>query len=175
MYGLISLYRTFTKDLFTLFEEKVVLAQGELISTAMMNYYLLENGVNSVMLPALDYMKTDKNSEPDTAYIKKNLQELLDKNKNADIYITQGYICRNAYNEVDNLQRGGSDYSASLVGAAIRAEEIQIWTDIDGMHNNDPRYVENTAPVRRCILKKLLNWLILVLKYCILPAFCRPS
>ncbi|MFQ7040958.1 MAG: aspartate kinase, partial [Barnesiella sp.] len=83
--------RTFTKDLFTLFEEKVVLAQGELISTAMMNYYLLENGVNSVMLPALDYMKTDKNSEPDTAYIKKNLQELLDKNKNADIYITQGY------------------------------------------------------------------------------------
>lgn len=166
--------RTFTKDLFTLFEEKVVLAQGELISTAMMNYYLLENGVNSVMLPALDYMKTDKNSEPDTAYIKKNLQELLDKNKNADIYITQGYICRNAYNEVDNLQRGGSDYSASLVGAAIRAEEIQIWTDIDGMHNNDPRYVENTAPVRQLHFEEAAELAYFGAKIlhptCILPA-----
>lgn len=166
--------RTFTKDLFTLFEEKVVLAQGELISTAMMNYYLLENGVKSVILPALDYMKTDKNSEPDAVYIKKNLQELLDKNKNADIYITEGYICRNAYNEVDNLQRGGSDYSASLVGAAIRAEEIQIWTDIDGMHNNDPRYVENTAPVRQLHFEEAAELAYFGAKIlhptCILPA-----
>ena len=141
--------RTFTKDLFTLFEEKVVLAQGELISTGMMNLYLNECGVNSVLIPALDYMRTDKNAEPDPVYIKEHLQKLLDEHNEADLFITQGYICRNAYGEIDNLQRGGSDYSASLIGAAINAEEIQIWTDIDGMHNNDPRYVEGTSPVRQ--------------------------
>ena len=140
--------RSFTKDLFTLFEEKVILAQGELMSTAMVHNYLLEQGVKSVMIPALDYMRTDKNSEPDTQFIKAKLTALLQENPDADIYITQGYICRNAYGEIDNLQRGGSDYSASLIGAAINAEEIQIWTDIDGMHNNDPRFVENTKPVR---------------------------
>ena len=140
--------RTFTKDLFTLFEEKVVLAQGELISTGMMNLYLNECGVKSVLIPALDYMRTDKNAEPDPVYIKEKLVKLLADNKDADLYITQGYICRNAYGEIDNLQRGGSDYSASLIGAAIGAEEIQIWTDIDGMHNNDPRIVEKTSPVR---------------------------
>ena len=140
--------RSFTKDLFTLFEEKVILAQGELMSTAMVHNYLLEQGVKSVMIPALDYMRTDKNSEPDTQFIKTKLTALLQENPDADIYITQGYICRNAYGEIDNLQRGGSDYSASLIGAAINAEEIQIWTDIDGMHNNDPRFVENTKPVR---------------------------
>ena len=126
--------RTFTKDLFTLFEEKVVLAQGELISTGMMNLYLNECGINSVLIPALDYMRTDKNAEPDPVYIKEKLIKLLDGHKDADLFITQGYICRNAYGEIDNLQRGGSDYSASLIGAAIGAEEIQIWTDIDGMH-----------------------------------------
>lgn len=141
--------RSFTKDLFTLFEEKVVLAQGELISTNMVNLYLLENGVKSVLLPALDFMRTDKNAEPDPGYIREKLQELLDKNANAEIYITQGFICRNAYGEIDNLQRGGSDYTASLIGAAINASEIQIWTDIDGMHNNDPRVVEKTSPVRQ--------------------------
>ena len=140
--------RTFTKDLFTLFEEKVVLAQGELISTGMMNLYLNECGVKSVLIPALDYMRTDKNAEPDPVYIKEKLVKLLADNKDADLYITQGYICRNAYGEIDNLQRGGSDYSASLIGAAIGAEEIQIWTDIDGMHDNDPRFVDNTSPVR---------------------------
>ena len=140
--------RTFTKDLFTLFEEKVVLAQGELISTGMMNLYLNECGINSVLIPALDYMRTDKNAEPDPVYIKEKLIKLLDGHKDADLFITQGYICRNAYGEIDNLQRGGSDYSASLIGAAIGAEEIQIWTDIDGMHNNDPRIVEKTSPVR---------------------------
>lgn len=139
--------RSFTKDLFTLFEEKEILAQGELMSTAMMNIYLRMNGVKSVLLPALDYMRTDKNGEPDIQYIKQKLCALLDKYADADIYITQGYICRNAYGEVDNLQRGGSDYSASLIGSAINAEEIEIWTDIDGMHNNDPRYVEGTKPV----------------------------
>jgi aspartate kinase len=141
--------RSMIKDLFTLFEERIILAQGELMSTALMNLYLREKGVNSVILPALDYMRTDKNAEPDPKYIKGNLQLLLEKNQSADIYITQGYICRNAYGEIDNLQRGGSDYTASLVGAAIQAEEIQIWTDIDGMHNNDPRIVEKTSPVRQ--------------------------
>lgn len=139
--------RSFTKDIFTLFEEKEILAQGELMSTALMNLYLQEQGFNSELLPALDYMRTDKNAEPDTQYIKQKLTALLEKHKDADIYITQGYICRNAYGEVDNLQRGGSDYSASLVGSAINAEEIEIWTDIDGMHNNDPRFVEGTEPV----------------------------
>jgi len=141
--------RSFTKDLFTLFEEKIVLAQGELISTNLVNCYLLECGVKSVLLPALDYMRTDKNSEPDPVYIKEKLQAQLEKHADADLYITQGYICRNAYGEIDNLQRGGSDYSASLIGAAIEASEIQIWTDIDGMHNNDPRIVKKTSPVRQ--------------------------
>ena len=140
--------RSFTKDLFTLFEERVVLAQGELMSTGMMNLYLNECGVKSVLLPALEYMRTDKNSEPDPAYIQDKLSALLDQHQDADLFITQGFICRNAYGEIDNLQRGGSDYSASLIGAAINAEEIQIWTDIDGMHNNDPRIVKGTSPVR---------------------------
>ena len=140
--------RSFTKDLFTMFEEKVILAQGELMSTMMMNLYLNETGVKSVLKPALDYMRIDKNGEPDPAYIKSNLEKRLAECPDAPIYITQGFICRNAYGEIDNLQRGGSDYTASLVGAAIQAEEIQIWTDIDGMHNNDPRFVEGTKPVR---------------------------
>ncbi len=166
--------RTFTKDLFTLFEERVVLAQGELISTGMMNLYLNEIGVNSVLLPALDYMRTDKNAEPDPAYIKEKLNILLNDHKDADLYITQGYICRNAYGEIDNLQRGGSDYTASLVGAAIHAEEIQIWTDIDGMHNNDPRYVEKTTPVRHLHFEEAAELAYFGAKIlhptCILPA-----
>ena len=141
--------RSFTKDLFTLFEEKVILAQGELISTAMVTNYLLECGIHAVLLPALDFMRTDKNAEPDPIYIKEKLQAQLEMHPDADIYITQGFICRNAYGEIDNLQRGGSDYTASLIGAAIQASEIQIWTDIDGLHNNDPRVVEKTSPVRQ--------------------------
>ena len=166
--------RTFTKDLFTLFEEKVVLAQGELISTGMMNLYLNECGVNSVLIPALDYMRTDKNAEPDPVYIKEHLQKLLDEHNEADLFITQGYICRNAYGEIDNLQRGGSDYSASLIGAAINAEEIQIWTDIDGMHNNDPRDVEGTSPVRQLNFEEAAELAYFGAKIlhptCILPA-----
>lgn len=140
--------RSYTKDLFTLFEEKIILAQGEIISTNMVTNYLQEQGYNAVLIPALDYMRTDKNAEPDPNYIKEKLAALLEKNANAEIYITQGYICRNAYGEIDNLQRGGSDYTASLIGAAINADEIQIWTDIDGMHDNDPRIVDKTSPVR---------------------------
>lgn len=166
--------RTFTKDLFTLFEEKVVLAQGELISTGMMNLYLNECGVNAVLIPALEYMRTDKNAEPDPVYIKEHLQKLLDEHKDADLFVTQGYICRNAYGEIDNLQRGGSDYSASLIGAAINAEEIQIWTDIDGMHNNDPRYVEGTSPVRQLNFEEAAELAYFGAKIlhptCILPA-----
>jgi aspartate kinase len=139
--------KSFTKDLFTVFEEKTILAQGELISTAMFNFYLNEIGFDSVLLPALDYMRIDKNNEPDTVYIRDNVNPLIEAYSDTTIFITQGYICRNAFGEIDNLQRGGSDYSASILGAAIAAEEIQIWTDIDGMHNNDPRYVENTRSI----------------------------
>ena len=166
--------RSFTKDLFTLFEEKVVLAQGELISTGMMNLFLNECGVNSVLLPALDYMRTDKNAEPDPLYIKEKLSKMLEQHTDAQLFITQGYICRNAYGEIDNLQRGGSDYSASLVGAAINSDEIQIWTDIDGMHNNDPRVVDKTAPVRNLHFEEAAELAYFGAKIlhptCILPA-----
>ena len=141
--------RSFTKDLFTSFEEKSIVAQGEVISTNMMTNYLHEIGIDAILLSALDFMRTDKNAEPDTQYIKEKLTALLKENDNHQIYVTQGFICRNAYGEVDNLQRGGSDYTASLIGAAIEAEEIQIWTDIDGMHNNDPRIVDDTEAVRQ--------------------------
>lgn len=141
--------RSFTKIHFTSFEEKVILAQGELISTNMMTNYLIECGVNAVLLSALDMIRTDKNSEPDFNYITEKTKAAMKENPNYEIYVTQGFICRNAYGEIDNLQRGGSDYSACLIGAAIKADEIQIWTDIDGMHNNDPRIVEHTEPVRQ--------------------------
>ena len=141
--------RSFTKDLFTSFEEKSIVAQGEIISTNMVVNYLQECGVKAVLLNALDFMRTDKNAEPDTAYIKEKLQSIMKDNEGYQIYITQGFICRNAYGEVDNLQRGGSDYTASLIGAALPASEIQIWTDIDGMHNNDPRIVDKTEAVRQ--------------------------
>ncbi len=140
--------RSFTRsEVFGETEEKIILSQGEIMSVAMMTILLAERGINAESLPALDFMKTDQNGEPDMNYIGNRLQGLLDKYADADIYITQGYICRNASGEVDNLQRGGSDYSASIIGAAIEAEEIEIWTDIDGMHNNDPRYVDGTDPV----------------------------
>lgn len=144
-----SYLRTFTKDLFTSFEEKSVVAQGEIISTNMVVNYLQECDIKAVLLSALDFMRTDKNSEPDPQYIKEKLNNVMADNEGYQIYITQGFICRNAYGEIDNLQRGGSDYTASLIGAAINAEEIQIWTDIDGMHNNDPRVVEKTEAVRQ--------------------------
>jgi aspartate kinase len=141
--------RSFTKELFTSFEEKTIVAQGEIISTNMMVNYLKEQGVNAVLLSALDFMRTDKNSEPDTEYIKEKFAAVMKQNEGYQVYITQGFICRNAYGEIDNLQRGGSDYTASLIGAAMQAEEIQIWTDIDGMHNNDPRVVDKTEAVHQ--------------------------
>ncbi|MBR1520533.1 MAG: aspartate kinase [Bacteroidaceae bacterium] len=139
--------RSFTKGIFTMFEEKIIVGQGEIISTNMVTNYLIEQGYNAVLIPALEFMRTDKNAEPDLEYIREKLKVQLEENPGKEIYITQGFICRNAYGEIDNLQRGGSDYTASLVGAAVGASEIQIWTDIDGMHNNDPRFVDKTSPV----------------------------
>lgn len=147
--GEFNYLRSFTKDLFTSFEEKSIVAQGEIMSTNMVVNYLKEQGVKAVLLSALDFMRTDKNAEPDPQYIKEKLTAIMEQNQGYQIYITQGFICRNAYGEVDNLQRGGSDYTASLIGAALPADEIQIWTDIDGMHNNDPRVVEHTEAVRQ--------------------------
>ncbi len=139
--------RSFTKGIFTMFEEKIIVGQGEILSTSMVTNYLQEQGLNVALIPALEFMRTDKNAEPDLQYISEKIKNQLEDNPDKEIYITQGFICRNAYGEVDNLQRGGSDYSASLIGAAVNASEIQIWTDIDGMHNNDPRYVDNTSPI----------------------------
>ncbi len=147
--GEFNYLRSFTKDLFTSFEEKSIVAQGEMMSTNMVVNYLKEQGVKAVLLNALDFMRTDKNAEPDPQYIKEKLAAIMEQNEGYQIYITQGFICRNAYGEIDNLQRGGSDYTASLIGAALPADEIQIWTDIDGMHNNDPRVVEHTEAVRQ--------------------------
>jgi aspartate kinase len=141
--------RSFTKELFTSFEEKSIVAQGEIMSTNMVVNYMKEQGIDAVLLNALDFMRTDKNSEPDPTYIHDKLSAIMEKVAGHQVYITQGFICRNAYGEIDNLQRGGSDYTASLIGAAINAEEIQIWTDIDGMHNNDPRIVDKTEAVRQ--------------------------
>ena len=145
--SLFDYLRSFSKSIFTLFEEKAVLSQGELLSTNIFQIYLNEIGEKCALLPALEFMRIDKNSEPDSNYIAENLAKQLSEHQGNTIYITQGFICRNIYGEIDNLQRGGSDYTASLIGAAVKAEEIQIWTDIDGMHNNDPRFVEGTQPV----------------------------
>ena len=147
--GEFQFLRSFTKDLFTSFEEKSIVAKGEIISTNMVVNYMKEQGINAVLLSALDFMRTDKNGEPDPGYIKEKLAKVMEENEGYQIYLTQGFICRNAYGEIDNLERGGSDYTASLIGAAINADEIQIWTDIDGMHNNDPRIVDKTEAVRQ--------------------------
>lgn len=128
-------------------EEKEIVAFGERLSTTLVFLYMKEKGLNAVLLDATEFMKTTPAGEPDLEYIRENVNAVMARYPDADIYLTQGFICRNHNNEIDNLQRGGSDYSASLIGAAIAAEEIQIWTDIDGMHNNDPRFVEGTSPV----------------------------
>ena len=137
----------YVTDYFTLQDEKTVLSFGELLSTELFHYYLGEKGIRSVLIPALSFMRTDRLGEPDMYYITQNLQNNLDANRDADLFITQGYICLNAWGEVDNLQRGGSDYTATIIGACLKAKEVQIWTDIDGMHDNDPRIVDHTAPV----------------------------
>ncbi|QDK77143.1 aspartate kinase [Spirosoma sp. KCTC 42546] len=133
---------------FTLKQEKELVAEGELLSTQIFQAYLDEEGVTSTLLPALEFMRIDADNEPEIHYTEQKLAEILPQHADKQIIVTQGFICRNPRGEVDNLKRGGSDYTASLIGGAIRAEEIQIWTDIDGMHNNDPRIVKNTFPVR---------------------------
>lgn len=140
---------SFSNRNFTDNDEKVILAQGEIMSSNMVTNYLKEAGVKVMLIPALDYMKINADGEPEMEYINERLRDILNANPDFDLYITQGFICRNEAGAVDNLQRGGSDYTACLIGAVLRAEEIQIWTDIDGMHNNDPRFVDDTTPVRQ--------------------------
>lgn len=135
--------RSFTKQ-----QEKAVLAEGELMSTALVHLMLQEKNIKSYLLPALNYMRVDKDGEPDYFYIEENLKRELRKCDSKSIIITQGFICRNAYGEIDNLKRGGSDYTASIIGSVLKVREIQIWTDISGFHNNDPRFVENTRVIR---------------------------
>jgi len=155
-YNNISLYliekteylRSFSNDLFTLFEEKAVLAQGEIISSHIFYNLLEENSTAAVELSALDFMRIDKYSEPDTDFIKVQLTEMLESQK-SDLYITQGYICRNAYGEIDDFRKGGNDYSATLIGAAINATEIQIWTDTGGMYNIDPDIIPSAKNIDR--------------------------
>ncbi len=129
-------------------QDKEMVALGELLSTQIFEAFLQEEGVSSALLPALDFMVIDEDNEPVLSVIEQKLAAVLAPIKGKQIYVTQWFICRNPAGEVDNLKRGGSDYTASLIGGAIQAEEIQIWTDIDGMHNNDPRIVKNTFPIR---------------------------
>lgn len=141
--------KSFTSGKFSQVGENTILAQGELISTQLFALMMKENGHDVKLLPALDFMKIDEDKAADTQFIRQNTEKVIAETGPATYYITQGYICLNAEGEIDNLQRGGSDYTASLIGAAIDAEEIQIWTDIDGFHNNDPRYVENTQKIEQ--------------------------
>ena len=138
----------FTIRVFTKLQEKAILAQGELISTSLFHLLLQEKDIKSILLPALSFMRIDKDGEPDYFYIEENIERELKNYPSENLIITQGFICRNAYGEIDNLKRGGSDFTASIIGAAVNVDEIQIWTDINGFHNNDPRYVENTDVIR---------------------------
>lgn len=144
-----ALIRSYCTESFCEAGEKEILAQGELMSTALMQCELQRRGIRSCLLPALEFMRTLENGEPDMAYISTRLHRLIELENDAELFLTQGYICRNSAGGIDNLRRGGSDYTASIIGAVLNADEIEIWTDIDGMHNNDPRYVEGTRPVSR--------------------------
>lgn len=154
--------------------EKEIVAKGEMMSTNLMNFHLHELGIKSVLLPALDFMKIDKHGEPIEEYIRERAAKAIADNPDAELFITQGFICRNEEGGIDNLQRGGSDYTASLLGALLKAEEIEIWTDIDGMHNNDPRFVEDTTPVHRLHFEEAAELAYFGAKIlhptCILPA-----
>ena len=166
--------RSLAKAEFTSTEERIILAQGEIISTNMVTNYLLEQGKRAVLLSALDIIRTNEDAEPDFPFIREATLAKLKEVPDYDIYITQGFICRNAKGEIDNLQRGGSDYTACLIGAALQTDEIQIWTDIDGMHNNDPRIVEHTTPVRQLFFEEAAELAYFGAKIlhptCILPA-----
>lgn len=142
-----NILRNFEVNSFSADEERIILAQGELMSTFMTNLYLQQQGVKSILLPALEFMRKDHYDEPDMYHISALLKREVALYPDIDLFITQGYICRSFDGRIDNLKRGGSDYSASIIGAAIQAEEVQIWTDIDGFHNNDPRIVEKTYSI----------------------------
>lgn len=166
--------RSLADNHFTMSEAKQIVGQGELLSTNMVIRYMKEQGISATLIPALDFMRMGKDNTPDEDYIKKCLNSILTDNPGYQIYLTQGFICRNAYGEMDNLLRGGSDYTASLIGAAIEASEIQIWTDIDGMHNNDPRVVKNTFPVHKLSFEEAAELAYFGAKIlhptCVLPA-----
>lgn len=147
--GIFNYLRTFSPEGFDRVREKEILAQGELMSTTLMDLYLRRSGVKCVMLPALDYMSIDADGEPRMESIERKLKAMVQSHPEAEVLLTQGYICRNHRGDIDNLRRGGSDYTASIIGAVLGAEEVQIWTDIDGMHNNDPRIVDHTSPVHQ--------------------------
>ncbi|OFY61937.1 MAG: aspartate kinase [Bacteroidetes bacterium RBG_13_43_22] len=138
----------FTLRVFTKLQEKAIIAQGELLSTSLFFQLLQEREIKSVLLSALNFMRIDKDGEPDYYYIGENINRELKKHRSETIIITQGFICRNVYGEIDNLKRGGGDYSASIIGTVLKVKEIQIWTDISGFRNNDPRYVDNTKIIR---------------------------
>lgn len=165
---------SFSQDNFSDKQEKIIVAHGEQISTYLFSTYLEEQGVRVCLIPALSFMYLDEQGEPDSDRIKELLHKLLSENAEADLYITQGFICMNAGGEIDNLKRGGSDYTASLIGAAICADEIQIWTDIDGLHNNDPRIVDGTTAVRHLYFEEAAELAYFGAKIlhptCILPA-----
>ena len=166
--------QSFTRDLFTINEERAILAQGELISTALFQFLLEEIGIPSVLLPALNFMRLNENAEPDMKLISENIKLELAKYPGNNLFITQGYICRNDFGEIDNLKRGGSDYTATILGAAVGAEEIQLWSDIDGMHNNDPRIVNKTFPIAKLTFDEAAELAYFGAKIlhptCILPA-----
>lgn len=163
-----------TKEPFNELQERLILSKGELMSTFLMTTCLEEQGVSVKLLPALSFMRTDAQGEPDMESIKVLLNKLLEKESGAGLYVTQGYICMNSRDEVDNLKRGGSDYSACIIGAVTGADEIQIWTDIDGLHNNDPRIVEKTSAVRHLHFEEAAELAYFGAKIlhptCILPA-----
>ncbi|MBN1925926.1 MAG: aspartate kinase [Prolixibacteraceae bacterium] len=140
-----------TEGDFSEIKEQIILAQGELISTALFTYLLQENKIKTALLPSLDFMRIDEEKQADLKKIKELIKPVLAQAGDQDIFIAQGYICRNANGDIDNLQRGGSDYTATLLGAAINAEEVEIWTDIDGIHNNDPRFVEKTKRIENLL------------------------
>lgn len=145
----ISYLQGFSEEMFTLFEERALMAQGELMSSTLFSLILKEKGLQVHVLPALDFMRMDRNEAPDSLYIKENLQKVLSESPQNCIYLTQGYICRNVFGEVDDLRKGGSDYTAAIIGAAVKAEEIQIWADMDVMLNINPKYVKNARIIDR--------------------------
>mgnify|MGYP000258732980 CR=1 FL=1 len=140
--------RSFFYKCYSKHQMKSILSQGELLSVSLFHFLLEEQGKDSVHLPALNFMRIDRMEEPDEFYIKENLERELKAHPNSKLFITQGYICRNAFGEIDNMKRGGSDYTASLIAAATDAKELQIWTDVNGFYNNDPRYVKDTHTIR---------------------------